>query len=608
MKPPIAGTKTRYVTACTLALLALHGCASLDSTIDSRGELRGSSGSSQPPDTRTYSRPLIPEDLTVASRPRARAAPSSGLTFQLVTLVDVNDIDSRNGSEPSIAVNPENPNVIAVHGGFGDWGAGGHNCASLYVSTDGGATWNRRASIDPPTNVDVCNPNTQSCGPNDATFAYGANSELTGSFLGEGDLFTGATSNPSTTASFRWHTISTGVVEPAEAIRGFPNNCSGTGTTPFVQAQPTEQIATHGNDQPWVVVHSHLPDPIILERRRDGVGPFPFPMQNDVYVAYSDFSGTGCNAVPVRVAVSASLADPPDFVIDRQVGSGGSRCAVNPGHRLAVAPTTKFTDGTTGSGFVYSVHQRCNDCSATPPLIDIVLNRTTDRGATWSVNGNSGGIVVATVPSQQPNPKFGTVNALKGGIDHVTADPSTGDVYVVYGVFDPAVGHNRLQVVRLFYVKCSEFFSCNALVADAPVFVDDGQSPAALPAIAVAQNGTVGVLYDTFEGMISGLPVFTVHLSLAAGRRHDLAFETQSLLAFLSPAPDNGDGSQRVLGDFQQMVAVGNRFYGAFTGTGAWFGRTTISNDPIVFIADVAGAAPIAATKWPASEGPMQRR
>jgi hypothetical protein len=60
-------------------------------------------------------------------------------------------------------------------------------------------------------------------------------------------------------------------------------------------------------------------------------------------------------------------------------------------------------------------------------------------------------------------------------------------------------------------------------------------------------------------------------------------FGTQSLMAFLSPAPDNGDGSQRVLGDFQQMVTVGNKFYGVVTGTGAWFGRTGVSNDPIVF-------------------------
>jgi hypothetical protein len=50
-------------------------------------------------------------------------------------------------------------------------------------------------------------------------------------------------------------------------------------------------------------------------------------------------------------------------------------------------------------------------------------------------------------------------------------------------------------------------------------------------------------------------------------------------MAFLSPAPDNGDGSRRVVGDFKQMVAVGNKFYGVFTGTGAWFGRTGVSND-----------------------------
>jgi hypothetical protein len=50
------------------------------------------------------------------------------------------------------------------------------------------------------------------------------------------------------------------------------------------------------------------------------------------------------------------------------------------------------------------------------------------------------------------------------------------------------------------------------------------------------------------------------------------------------------------LGDFQQMVVVGNRFYGVFTGTGAWFGRTGVSNDPIVFIADVSNLAPVRPT------------
>ena len=186
MKLLTARTKVRCVTGCVLAILALQGCVSLNSVVDFRGADKGPSGSSQPPDARSYSRPLIPEDLAVARRtPPARAPQVPGPNFELVALVDVNNVDFTNGSEPSIAVNPENPNVIAVHAGFRDWGPAGHNCASLFVSTNGGTTWNRVASVDPPTNISVCNPNSHLCGPNDATLAYGANSVLTGSFLGE---------------------------------------------------------------------------------------------------------------------------------------------------------------------------------------------------------------------------------------------------------------------------------------------------------------------------------------------------------------------------------------------------------------------------------------
>ena len=72
--------------------------------------------------------------------------------------------------------------------------------------------------------------------------------------------------------------------------------------------------------------------------------------------------------------------------------------------------------------------------------------------------------------------------------------------------------------------------------------------------------------------MIGGFPTFVTHLAIADGRNGPLAFNIQSLMAFLSPAKDNGDFSQRVLGDFQQMVAVGNKFYGVFSGNGAALG------------------------------------
>jgi hypothetical protein len=67
-------------------------------------------------------------------------------------------------------------------------------------------------------------------------------------------------------------------------------------------------------------------------------------------------------------------------------------------------------------------------------------------------------------------------------------------------------------------------------------------------------------------GITSSCPVFVAHLALADGHQGDLSFNNQSLLSFLSPAADSGDDTQRVLGDYQQMVAIGNKFYGVFTG------------------------------------------
>ena len=78
-----------------------------------------------------------------------------------------------------------------------------------------------------------------------------------------------------------------------------------------------------------------------------------------------------------------------------------------------------------------------------------MLNRSTDGGATWTLNGMAGGIIVANADSTQPTPKFGTVNALLGGVDHAAVDPSNGDVYYVYGNRDAGTGNNRLAIRRI---------------------------------------------------------------------------------------------------------------------------------------------------------------
>jgi hypothetical protein len=55
---------------------------------------------------------------------------------------------------------------------------------------------------------------------------------------------------------------------------------------------------------------------------------------------------------------------------------------------------------------------------------------------------------------------------------------------------------------------------------------------------------------------------------------------------------DNGDPRQRVLGDYMQLKAVGNTFYGAFTGNGVPFGRPFANHDPIFFRTSVGHKEP----------------
>ena len=239
------------------------------------------------------------------------------------------------------------------------------------------------------------------------------------------------------------------------------------------------------------------------------------------------------------------------FTIDTQDGARGGGF-LNPGHRLATDPRT---------GWVYSLFQNCVD---TPPgscnlesstkTIRYVLNRSQNGGATWTLNGNPGGMIVATGNSDQPNPKFGTVNALLGGVDHVAVDPSTGDVYVVYGNRDTITGNNRLSIVRL------TDNGAGGLTIGASHFVT-GQIQAALPSVAVADDvfGTVAVFYDSFDGIdTSGFPRFTAHLATSVDK--GVTFTDQALLTFLSPATDNGNTRQRVLGDYQQLKAAGKTF------------------------------------------------
>src|SRR5579884_247794 len=482
---------------------------------------------SSPPDLTPYARPAISADTAA---PRSAPQAPAGANLMRIDDAVVNNTNSNlqntdtfNDGETSIAINPANRNEIVMTAFSGSWGTN----SPLWVSLDGGRTWTKEFTVPVPPGVS----GTSGC-PCDQTLDYGSSGVLFGTFLTSSpdNLYSGSTSDPTSAPSWAWW-LSAGVAQQTNLA-------------------PTSS----GNaDQPWLM-HNR--------------GTTNASSQN-VYVAYDDF---GTNPVSMRVSASINNA-PPQFTSDQVTGDSGLG-GINPGHRLITDPR---------NGWIYSMHQACAaNCTSDPKSIQYFLNRSTDQGATWTLNGSSSGIVVATANSTQPTPKFGTVNALLGGIDHGAVDPSTGDLYYVYGNED-ASGNNRLAIRRI-----SDNGSGGVTVGSEN-FVVSGTVDAAIPSVAVTRHGAIGVFYYTYNGMVSGFPQFTAWL--AVSKDNGVTFSAQPLETFLSPATDNSNNRQRVLGDYMQMKAVDNCFYGSFTGNGAVFGRSVSNNDPIFFKACVGASA-----------------
>ncbi len=111
-----------------------------------------------------------------------------------------------------------------------------------------------------------------------------------------------------------------------------------------------------------------------------------------------------------------------------------------------------------------------------------------------------------------------------------------------------------------------------------------GQVQAAIPSVAITANRTIGVFYYTCDGTSpSGFPIITAHFSTSTDG--GTTFFDNTLESFLSPATDNGAPKQRVLGDYEQVKAVGNTFFEAFAGNRVGFYPASPFSitDPIFF-------------------------
>src|SRR5262245_36087003 len=313
---------TRTVTSPVLLALALTRIVVTSAKADDNMR-------SSPPDTNSYSRPVIPEDLTLGYAAGA-AGLAARVTFSVVdTVVDNTNpnlrfTDTFNDGETSIAVNPRHRNEIVITAFSGSWGA----TAPLWLSRNGGGTWTKEFTINPPPGVG----GVPGC-PCDQTVDFGSSfNRLAGTFLtfGPTNVYSAPTRDPATPA-FRYF--------PAIGAAQATNHLNGL----------------NNEDQPWLLI-----------------GPRPGIGGENVYVAYDDF-----NTAPDMHVAGATAADRLNFTVDRI--SGFSTGFVNPGHRLTIDPIT---------GAVYSLFQRRIAPGPAPSQnINYMLNRSTDGGLTWSLNG-----------------------------------------------------------------------------------------------------------------------------------------------------------------------------------------------------------------------------
>jgi hypothetical protein len=187
------------------------------------------------------------------------------------------------------------------------------------------------------------------------------------------------------------------------------------------------------------------------------------------------------------------------------------------------------------------------------------LNVSFDAGATWAYTGSSaeGGIPVADGLSLQDGVSFGGVNAILGNITAIAADPTGAHVYVTYGMED-ASGADRIYLAE-FHPDATG----NLVERGNPVALSVAGQRSALPSVAVTANGSIAVQYDTFTDADGQF-----HVHLATSTDQGLTFTDQDLNDFTAAGIPFPFSRNRLLGDYQGLIAVGNTVFGTFAARG----------------------------------------
>jgi len=201
------------------------------------------------------------------------------------------------------------------------------------------------------------------------------------------------------------------------------------------------------------------------------------------------------------------------------------------------------------------------------------VHRSDNGGVSWNALGGTSGVSVHGATAVQTwftnnfgNPAKGKVARARSSDAWIAVDPSDGDVYAAFCDKDSS-GFGQIFVAR----------STNQGATWTNTRVTDGTKHSAFPEIAVAANGTVGVLYVDFDD--SGANTIFRH-RFARSFNNGSTWSNQNLQN-LNPAPIANATSGFLWGDYEGLTAQGNTFYGVFTGES--IGRSTLQLDPIFF-------------------------
>jgi FG-GAP-like repeat len=290
---------------------------------------------------------------------------------------------------------------------------------------------------------------------------------------------------------------------------------------------------------------------------------------NHVYVGYNDLSASSTGKTASVLVSTNGGSSYTNVTLDR-VGAAPAVGQDAPAIRLAVNGST-----------VYSVFTRWNsivesDANGERFGSQVVVVRSDNGGADGftALGAGGNGVQVATPTSyfsSNSNTPLTLGQERTSADTAIAVDPNNSQhVLIAYGNAPGANGSGQLQLT------VTE--STNGGATWTTKFTTSSSVRSGLPALAIAQNGTIGLLYDSYDPSTNKM---SQHLLTTA---NDFVSTTDITLGTESNATPVSQ-FHPYIGDFFDMTSVGNTFYGIFSasnaddGTNAQFTNVTFQRN-----------------------------